>query len=82
MSTIVFRNSQEAFIHKNVLKILLSEGHEESNANRGADFSVEIYRCTASFGLEGKRFEYCLGRARVLVLPAKKSAEKNQAHTE
>ncbi|HDI3224771.1 TPA: hypothetical protein PMB55_000017 [Vibrio cholerae] len=78
MSTIVFRNSQEAFIHKNVLKILLSEGHEEINANRGADFSVEVYRSTASFGRGGKCFEYCLGRARVLLLPAQKSAEKTK----
>ncbi|EKO3679205.1 hypothetical protein M3905_000887 [Vibrio metschnikovii] len=77
MSTIVFRNSQEAFIHKNVFQILQAEGHEPLNASRAADLAVETYRTTAAFGGRGgKCFDYCLGRARLLLLPAKKKAEK------
>ncbi|MGL4223858.1 MAG: hypothetical protein ACRCSE_01745 [Vibrio sp.] len=78
MST-VFRNSQEAFIHKNVLKQLDADGHEPLNANRSADFAVKTYRETASFGGRGgKCYEFCLGKARQMLLPAKKSAEKTK----
>ncbi|WP_235618075.1 hypothetical protein [Vibrio cholerae] len=82
MSTIVFRNSQEAFIHKNVLKILLSEGHEEINANRGADFSVEVYRSTASFGRGGQVLRILSRQSPRSAAASQKECRKNQAHTE
>ncbi|EOE6052910.1 hypothetical protein [Vibrio cholerae] len=82
MSTIVFRNSQEAFIHKNVLKILLSEGHEEINANRGADFSVEVYRSTASFGRGGQVLRILPRPSPRSAAASQKECRKNQAHTE
>lgn len=45
-----FRNSQEAFIHKHVSQILTNKGHEASDVKRAANFAVDTYRNTASFG--------------------------------
>ncbi|ELP4885372.1 hypothetical protein QPB17_000217 [Vibrio cholerae] len=80
MSTVVFRNSQEAFIHKHISKILTDKGHDVSDISRAADFAVETYRNTASFGgaKDGKCFEFCLAKAEQLLAPVKKQAEKNK----
>lgn len=80
MSTVVFRNSQEAFIHKHISKILTDKGHDVSDISRAADFAVETYRNTASFGgtKGGKCFEFCLAKAEQLLAPVKKQAAKNK----
>ncbi|EKO3530657.1 hypothetical protein K5Y46_001705 [Vibrio fluvialis] len=80
MSTVVFRNSQEAFIHKHISKILTDKGHDVSDISRAADFAVETYRNTASFGgaKGGKCFELCLAKAEQLLAPVKKQAAKNK----
>ncbi|MCG6410336.1 hypothetical protein K6U17_14035 [Vibrio fluvialis] len=80
MSTVVFRNSQEAFIHKHISKILTDKGHDVSDISRAADFAVETYRNTASFGgaKGGKCFEFCLAKAEQLFAPVKKQVAKNK----
>ncbi|MBL4265726.1 hypothetical protein [Vibrio fluvialis] len=80
MSTVVFRNSQEAFIHKHISKILTDKGHDVLDISRAADFAVETYRNTASFGgaKGGKCFEFCLAKAEQLLAPVKKQAAKNK----
>ncbi|HFQ4934170.1 TPA: hypothetical protein ACGUPE_001243 [Vibrio vulnificus] len=80
MSTIEFRNSQEAFIHRNIREILEKDGHETADATKAANFAVETYRSTATFGGQrgGKCFEYCLARAKQFVAPLKKKAEKTK----
>lgn len=50
MSTIEFRHSQEAFIHRNIREILEKDGHETADATKAANFAVETYRSTATFG--------------------------------
>ena len=78
MSTVVFRNSQEAFIHKHISKILTDKGHDVSDISRAADFAVETYRNTASFGgaKGGKCFEFCLAKAEQLLAPLKSRQQK------
>lgn len=78
MTKIEFRNSQEAFIHRNIREILEREGHETADATKAANFAVETYRSTATFGGRrgGKCFEFCLDRAKQFVAPLKKKADK------
>lgn len=82
MSTIVFRNSQEAFIHKNVFRILQAEGHEPLNASRAADLAVETYRTTAAFGGRGGQMLRLLSWPRSFTLAAsQEKGRKSQAFT-
>ncbi|EGR1514148.1 hypothetical protein D6089_20195 [Vibrio vulnificus] len=78
MTKIEFRNSQEAFIHRNIREILEKDGHETADATKAANFAVETYRSTATFGGRrgGKCFEFCLDRAKQFVAPLKKKADK------
>ncbi|MBE4575506.1 hypothetical protein BOO36_17020 [Vibrio navarrensis] len=80
MSTIEFRNSQEAFIHRNIREILEKDGHETADATKAANFAVETYRSSATFGGRrgGKCFEFCLDRAKQCVIPLKKKTEKTK----
>ncbi|SHO54372.1 hypothetical protein [Vibrio quintilis] len=48
--SVAFRNGYEAFIHKNISQILISEGHDTASVNQASDFAIDIYRNTASFG--------------------------------
>ncbi|MDW6016748.1 hypothetical protein SBW85_03065 [Vibrio plantisponsor] len=80
MSTMTFRNSQEAFIHKHVSLKLTEKGFETLDVKRAANFAVDTYRNTASFGGSrgGKCFDFCLAKAEQLLSPIKKQAAKNK----
>lgn len=80
MSTMTFRNSQEAFIHKHVTQKLIEKGYEAIDVSKAANLAVDTYRNTASFGGSrgGKCFDYCLAKAEQLLSPLKKQAAKNK----
>ena len=80
MSTMTFRNSLEAFIHKQVTQKLIEKGYEAIDVSRAANLAVETYRNTASFGGSkgGKCFDFCLAKAEQLLSPLKKQAAKNK----
>ncbi|PNH99578.1 hypothetical protein [Vibrio diazotrophicus] len=80
MSTMTFRNSLEAFIHKQVTQKLIEKGYETIDVSRATNLAVETYRNTASFGGSkgGKCFDFCLAKAEQLLSPLKKQAAKNK----
>ncbi|MGD8109352.1 hypothetical protein [Vibrio sp. TRT 17S01] len=81
MSTVIFRNSQEEFIHKHVSQILSSDGYEPIEVNRGADFAVETYRNTASFGgaRGGQMLRVLSCKSKAASLPCQKESGQKQA---
>ncbi len=76
MSTIAYRNSQEAFIGKNITQILEKEGHGSTDIRQAVQRGIDHYRNSAGFA-RGKVFDECLARAKQMLAPkkAKRSAK-------
>ncbi len=49
MSTIAYRNSQEAFIGKNITQILEKEGHGSTDIRQAVQRGIDHYRNSAGF---------------------------------
>ncbi|HDU8571243.1 hypothetical protein [Vibrio alginolyticus] len=70
MSTLTYRNSQEAFIAKHMTTALENDGHEELDIKRAVERGINHYRNTAGFA-KGKVFDECLARAKQMLSPSK-----------
>ncbi len=80
MSTMTFRNSQEAFIHKHVTQKLIEKGYEAIDVSKAANLAVDTYRNTASFGGSrgGQMFRLLPGKSRAVALPSQKASRQEQ----
>ncbi|WP_417507715.1 hypothetical protein [Marinomonas gallaica] len=79
MSTLTYRNSQEAFIGKHITSLLEQDGHEELDIKRAVERGIDHYRTSAGFA-RGKVFDECLVRAKLMLSPKKpKRTSKSKA---
>ncbi|MCX8871554.1 hypothetical protein NOK74_05090 [Vibrio parahaemolyticus] len=70
MSTLTYRNSQEAFIGKHIASQLEQDGHEATDIHRAVERGIDHYRTSAGFA-RGKVFDECLARAKQILSPKK-----------